>query len=182
MEVKLQLALLHRTQKHFTEAFSLFDSAIAIDPENWMFRYARGDALLSIGKHKDAIADYNVAVKLSPKNTGLLNNLAWVLATSPVDELRDGKRAIELAKMAAELTNYQQANILSTLGAAYAEAGDLASAKQWCEKALEVADEQEQKELEKELASYAAGNPVRELQHEDESALATPADHQGVRR
>jgi hypothetical protein len=34
-----------------------------------------------------------------------LNNLAWVLCTSPEDKLRDGKRAVELAAKACELTD-----------------------------------------------------------------------------
>jgi tetratricopeptide (TPR) repeat protein len=177
LETQLQLAILYRTQKDFTKAFKLFDTAVAIDPDNWMIRYARGDALLGIGRHKDAIADYNVAVKQSPKTSGLLNNLAWVLSTSPVEELRDGKRAIELAKMAAEATDYRQANVLSTLGAAYAEAGDIESAKQWVRKAMEVADDDdERKALEKELASYESGKPVRELQQEDQTALGVSDD------
>jgi tetratricopeptide (TPR) repeat protein len=183
LETQMQLGLLHRTQKDFKKAFRIFDSALAIDPENWMLRYARADALLSIGRHKDAIEDYNIAVKLSPRNSGLLNNLAWVLATSPVDDVRDGRRAIELAKMAAEATDYQQANILSTLGAAYAEAGDLETAKQWVEKALEVTeDDDERTALEKELANYESGKPIREIQHEDETQVASPPDRAGVRR
>ena len=60
---------------------------------------------------------------------GLLNNLAWVLATSPDDKLRDGKRAIELATKAAEVSNYETPHVLSTLAAAYAETGDFEKAK-----------------------------------------------------
>jgi tetratricopeptide (TPR) repeat protein len=170
LETQMQLALLYRTQKNYTKALSIFDAAVAIDPDNWMLRYARGDALLSIGRHKAAIADYNAAVKQSPRQSGLLNNLAWVLATSPAADVRDGERAVSLAKLAAEATDFKQANILSTLGAAYAEAGDLDTAKKWVRKALEIADEQERKALEKELASYEAGKPVREMQREDQTA------------
>ena len=54
----------------------------------------------------------------------MLNNFAWVLATSPEDNLRNAKRSIEMSEHAAELTKHEQAHILSTLAAGYAESGD----------------------------------------------------------
>ena len=65
--------------------------------------------------------------------------LAWVLATSPVDKLRDGKRAVELAKQAVELTGGKQAEFHDTLAAAYAEAGQFDEAVRSQERALEDA-------------------------------------------
>ena len=84
----------------------------------------------------------------------MLNNLAWVLATSPDDELRDGKRAIELAKPACEVTEYKQAHILSTLAASYAESGDFDTAVEWSKKAVDVGAEKLKGQLTKELESY----------------------------
>jgi hypothetical protein len=52
-----------------------------------------------------------------------LNNLAWVLATSPDNQIRDGSLAVELARRACELTHYETPIPMSTLAAAYAEAG-----------------------------------------------------------
>ena len=119
---------------------------------------------------------------------GLLNNLAWVLGTTPEDDLRDGERAIELATDAADLTEYKMPHILSTLAAGYAEAGDFDKAKEWIEKGIEVNQsdieaaeanenlEEDQKKalveaykeqgesLEKELASYKDDKPWRERQ------------------
>ena len=54
----------------------------------------------------------------------MLNNLAWLLATSPEEGIRDGKRAIELAEKACEETEWQDAHIISTLAAGYAETGN----------------------------------------------------------
>ena len=71
----------------------------------------------------------------APEESGLLNNLAWVLATSPNDKVRDGKRSIELATKACELTEYKEAHILSTLASGYAEEGDFETAKKWSAKA-----------------------------------------------
>ena len=102
-------------------------------------------------------------MKIEPKDSGILNNFAWVLATSTVDKLRNGQRALELATEACRLTDYKQAHILSTLAAAYAETGDFESAKKWSEKAVEIGDEEHREALRKELESYRAGKPWREL-------------------
>ena len=154
----------------------------------------RGDARLSTGEHELAVEDYDEALKLgeelrrveeeegaepSPPDDGVLNNLAWVLATSPLDEVRDGERAIELATQAAEVTEFKQAHILSTLASAYAETGDFESANDWIQKAIELNREEgeqqaskrndDQKEsLQKEYQSYKDKKPWRKLQNVEE--------------
>ncbi len=149
--------------KKYDQAVAAFSAVLAEEPENWGALRGRGDLLLNLGKHTEALADYEKVLKLRPKEPGVLNNLAWVLATSPTEEVRDGKRAVTLATEACELTDYKQAHILSTLAAAYAETGDFESAIKWTEKGLEVADEKQKEPLSKELESYRAGKPWREL-------------------
>ena len=114
-----------------------------------------------------AIADYESVLKDDPKNSHVLNNLAWLLATSPDDKLRDGKRAIELATEGCKVTDYKQAHLLSTLAAGYAETGDFKTAIEWSQKAVAAAPDEEMKaNLVKELESYQAGKPWREAQNE----------------
>lgn len=103
---------------------------------------------------------------------GLLNNLAWVLATSPKDDVRNGKRALELATRACELTEYKEAHILSTLAATYAETGDFEKAREWSEKAVKLGEEESNEQLEqlkKELESYKENKPWREEQKTEEN-------------
>jgi hypothetical protein len=93
-----------------------------------------------------------------------------VLATSPDDKVRDGKRAVELGSQAAKLTEYKKPHILSTLAASYAESGDFDQAKHWSEKAVELGQEDPdldadtKAQLKKELASYEEKKPWREKQ------------------
>jgi len=163
---------------------------------------SRGNAYLSTGEHEFAIEDYEEALDLGdqieemqaslPDNDfeyspddGVLNNLAWVLATSTSDDLRDGKRAIELATLACEVTDYKAPHILSTLASGYAEDGDFDKAIQWIEKGLEVNSkrvvselvpeeeiERQKKSLQKELKQYRKKLPWRENQAEEDKAKA----------
>lgn len=168
---KLQLATLHSADGQPRKAVKLLDKIIARAKGSDQSRAlrARADVLLTIGKHEQAIKDYEKAIKLTQKPAaGMLNNLAWVLATSPVDKLRNGKRAIELAKKACEKTEYKAAYILSTLASAYAEAGDYDQAIKWSAKAVELGEKHLKKQLQEELDSYKKKKPWREKQETKE--------------
>ncbi|MCE9605690.1 MAG: tetratricopeptide repeat protein [Planctomycetia bacterium] len=161
--ILLQLAVVRNALKQHAEVIDISNRLLKRDADNWRAMRIRGDAHLNAGKQADAIADYEAALKIEPKDTGILNNLAWVLATSPDDKLRNGKRAIELADKACQLTNHKIVHILSTLAAAYAEEGNFTAAKEWSNKALAAAEGDAEKEsLRKELASYEAKKPWRE--------------------
>jgi tetratricopeptide (TPR) repeat protein len=162
-EGQLQLASLYLADNRPRRAIELFTEILRKNPDNPAALRGRGDAYLNIGKHAEAIADYERALKLRPNDSGLLNNFAWVLATSPVDSLRNGKRALEMALKACELTQYKEAHILSTLGAAYAELGDFETAKKWSAKAIELGRANQKDQLRKELESYQQQKPFREL-------------------
>ena len=167
-EAQLQLAYLYTAEKQHRKAIEKFSAVLRKQPENAAALRGRADVLLSVGRQAEAITDYEKVLALEPEDSHVLNNLAWVLATSPDGKLRDGKRAIELATKACEVTDYKEAHILSTLGAGYAETGDFKTAIQWSQKAIELGSEDQLEPLKKELQSYRAGEPVRELMTEPE--------------
>ncbi len=159
---KLQLAIYLNAAGDSPAAVKVFSQVLKAEPGNGVAFRGRADAYLNMGAHKKAIADYEIAVKTATDDSGILNNFAWVLATSPEDKLRDGKRAIDLARKACELTEYKQAHILSTLAAAYAETGDFKNAVKWSEKACKLGDESIKEQLQQELESYKKDKPWRE--------------------
>ena len=163
------------------------------NPENYVALRFRADAHLNIGEHTEAIADFERALALKDDDEGLLNNFAWVLATSPEDKLRNGARAVKLATQASEQAAHQVPHILSTLAAAYAETGDFKSAIDWSQKAVELSQkavesakpdddhaklQNDYEQLKKELISYQEGKPVREKQSATDAADTSPTTDQ----
>ena len=165
---KLQLAIYLNAAGRSQDAIDQFSQVLRLDPGNPVAFRGRADAYLNAGRHAEAVEDYDRAMTALPEDSSLLNNFAWVLATSPDDAVRDGKRAVKIGSKACELTDHNQAHILSTLAAAYAETGDFESARQWSKKAVDLSEEAMKSDLEKELESYKKEKPWRERKEESE--------------
>ncbi|QDT67396.1 tetratricopeptide repeat protein [Planctomycetes bacterium MalM25] len=177
-ELQLQLALFYVDKQMAPEAIEVLTRVLETDEGNELARRLRGDMHLYKGDHDAAIADFERALELNPLDSGVLNNYAWTLATSPYEAVRDGAKAVELATKACEITEYGAPHILSTLAAANAEAGDFAEAVKRSEEAVTKAKElgtaeQYDGQLDAELNSYRSGQPWRELQR---FSIAGPAD------
>jgi len=114
------------------------------------------------------IAQYRHAVREQPRCVEALNNLAWLLATTPDPKLRNGAEAVRLAEQAMRLPAPKGMCVPGTLAAAYAEAGRFPDAVATAQKA--VADETAAGETrfaalnEQLLALYRAGRPFHETE------------------
>jgi len=76
-----------------------------------------GQLLLENRLERKAIEAYSKAVRLSPNQADIANNLAWLLLTASDKSLRNPVRALELAQQAVGL-NGQEGFILDTLATA----------------------------------------------------------------
>ncbi|QGJ71992.1 Hypothetical protein PBC10988_37050 [Planctomycetales bacterium 10988] len=166
-EFLLQLATLYRLEGRFQPAVNLYTRLHKLFPENPEILRSRGDLYVSEGRHEEAISDYRETLKRDAKDVGALNNLAWLLSTSPEDKLRDGKEAMGYALMAASETEYEQAFILSTLAATFAEQGDFEQAMRWMDRAMAVADDDLKTQLKEEKDLYEQKKPWREVKPGD---------------
>ena len=95
----------------------------------------------------------------------IVNNLAWLLATSPEATLRDGGRAMRLAEWACQSTSYKSPPLLESLAAAYAETGQFDQAIRITQQAIEIVrgnPKASTDTLESRLKLYRAGKPYHE--------------------
>jgi tetratricopeptide (TPR) repeat protein len=128
------------------------------DPMAYLFRAAlhkERKALVA------ALEDLNAAHRAAPDNPQVCNNLAWMLATCADAQLRDGPRAVALARQACQATDWKHPFCLGTLGAALAETGAFAEAAHWQTQALKLYPEDEKPAGQARLELYQAGQPCR---------------------
>jgi len=123
---------------------------------------ARGNAYESIGNIAKAVADYAEAVRLDPEDEDTPMHLAWILATHPAEQYRDGKRAVELARRAVVLTDSRHWRALDVMAAACAEAGNFEDARQYAEDALALVPPDLRDAVTKRLTLYRSSRPYRE--------------------
>jgi tetratricopeptide (TPR) repeat protein len=121
-----------------------------------------GNAAYYRSEFGKALASFDECLRLDPENAFACNSKAWLLATCPEDERRDGLEAIRLAKKACELTQDKVASFLDTLAAAYAEAGEFEEAVAAQRRALEIAAPQERAEFAARLKLFREKKKYRE--------------------
>ena len=118
------------------DALPHLNEAIRLDPANAQAHYNIGIAMLRQGKPADAIGHLMRATQLAPDAPGALVDLAWVLAATPQESLRDPGLAVRLAERAVSLTVRKDAGALDVLAAAQASNNDFDRAAQTADAAL----------------------------------------------
>src|SRR5579862_3142362 len=87
-----------------------------------------------------------------------LDEFAWILATHPLPQFRNGPRALRMAQRALELSGGKEARSWAVLDAAFAEAGRfpdaIAAAQKAQELALAAGDQQAAQACEARLSLY----------------------------
>lgn len=101
---------------------------LALDPNHATAYLNLGLVSESKKDFSAAIGHYRAALKILPTWDIALNQLAWILATAPEENLRDGALALDLASRLHQLTRGSQPVFLRTLAAALAENGQFEEA------------------------------------------------------
>jgi tetratricopeptide (TPR) repeat protein len=148
-------------ENEMEKAVESWTKALEFQPNLFRAYNNRAAAQAKLGKFEEAIADYERAVSLSPGFARAWDNYAWLLATNPDPSIRDTTRAVFMAKKAVELTGSKDWSCLSTLAAAYAEAGDMDQAATWAQKSQEVAPEEQRDEIEQLVKTYQSRRLTR---------------------
>jgi tetratricopeptide (TPR) repeat protein len=148
----------------YVGALTDFNTAIRFDPQEAVAYNNRGNVHYFREEYEPALADFTEAIRLDPTDPVAFNSRAVLRATCPVEKYRDGKKAIEDATKACDLTGYDDAETLDTLAAAYAEAGEFSKAIEWQKKALEMtSDDDDKADLQSRLDLYQDGKPYRQV-------------------
>jgi tetratricopeptide (TPR) repeat protein len=146
------------------EAIADWEKTLLIQPNDADAHTCIGNALLRQGSSKEAIAQYEIAAALAPEDPHSRINIAWTLATSPDDSIRDGAKALSFAQQAVALSGGGEPQFLRTLGAAYAETGQFTEAIVAARQAAVIANmqgkQQLAKSLENDLMRYDAHRPL----------------------
>jgi tetratricopeptide (TPR) repeat protein len=165
--------LIHLRENKLDEALADFSKAIEIFPQFSGAYLNRGTAHVARREYEAALKDYASAQQYDPNNVRAFNDAAWLLATCPVESVRNPKLAVQLAEQADSLSDVPVGNFLDTLAAAYAADGRFDDAVQAAEHALKVMPDDEKPGTAARLEKYRQ----KKMHVEDSPATApvTPA-------
>ena len=143
------------------KAIADFDQLIQRQPQAAVAYNNRGFNKQELGRYAEALADFRQAIELAPKYLLAYQNAAWLLATCPDDEIREGRAALEIAQKAHELSDSESTGVMKAMAAAYAENGEFEKALAWQTKVVELATEDERADEQQLLDTYGSEKPYR---------------------
>ena len=97
---------------------------------------SKARSCMDYGRYDEAKKSLEQAVRLQPGDPTTLNDLAWMLATSKDNRVRDGRRAVTIAMKACKLGGWENAFSIDTLAAASAAMGNFADAVKYQQLAI----------------------------------------------
>ncbi|MDB6122379.1 MAG: repeat-containing protein YrrB [Pedosphaera sp.] len=148
------------------EAAQYYNYALQKKPDFPEAHYQMGVLLVAKKQTEPGLSHLREAVRLKPDWPEAVNNLAWNLAITSNQDLRDDPEALRLAEHAVSLTSRNDPSALDTLAAAYAQSGQFDRATRAAKRAVELAGEAGQKDLATQIQArlrlYESQKPYRE--------------------
>lgn len=150
-----------RARLQYTRYLLAEDTTAAFDPQakTWLVEDAKAgesEAMLLLGNlyakgvgvsqsYRQALSWFKSAVKQSPEDVNIVNEVAWTLAVTHLDPLRKPGYALEIMDHAMKGDEEARKNpaYLDTWAAAYAANGNFAQAVELQQQAVQAAREQE---------------------------------------
>ena len=152
-------------QEQYELAIEHLNEVIKIAPDMADAYQRLGSIYRRLGKQELIVSNWNHFLKLEPESPEILNDLAWLFATSKDKNIRNPSQALKYAEKACKLTNYKHPITLDTLAVAYAATGNFQMATQVAQKALEEAATKNVElidQIQKRIELYRAGKPFIE--------------------
>jgi tetratricopeptide (TPR) repeat protein len=146
-------------------AVTFYRRAISIAPREARYHCDLALVLGQQGETEAARDEYREASRLDPGWPSNFRQAAWFLATNPNAGLRNGPRAVELAREACQANEHPAAEYLDALAAAYAEVGRFDEAATTARRAAELASSagqgEQAKRIRGRLRLYEERRPYR---------------------
>jgi len=140
----------------YVEAATIYRQLLTLQPENLEAAMGEMTALILAGEHQLARDRLEQGLVTFPGNINFRDVLARHLAACPDRSVRDGARALELARELYDEVPTPES--METLAMAYAEAGQFDAAVEWQRKLIAAtgaqADEETRRRLEGNLSRY----------------------------
>jgi tetratricopeptide (TPR) repeat protein len=137
-ETRYQLAQQLLNTGRSEEALAEFSRVVESDPDNEEALLERVKLLFSKKQYKQALEGLEKGNALFPQKGRTAALLAYLLASSPQYDLRDGARALALSKLVYESTG--QVNHGAIVAMALAELGRCSEAAQWQRQMIAIAE------------------------------------------
>ncbi len=148
------------------KAIADYTRAIQLKPTDGVFHENLADTYIAAKAYEKAIADYEEAIRLNPSSSRAHAGRAWIWASCPLAHYRDGKKAVESARRACELTEWRVPRYLAALAARCAEAGHFAEAVKYQKQALAIPaagiSPDQRKAAQERLKLYEQRKPYRQ--------------------
>lgn len=152
-------------QAKFGQAYEQLCLAGGVDPTSGKGLLIIGRMLVAVERPGEAAAYFRRALKKQPNSLDALQELAWLLATTSDDALRNGSEAVAVAERASALSAQRDPAVEDVLAAACAETGDFVRAIRIASRAVDLATSAGQlalaESIRARLAGYQQGRPWR---------------------
>ena len=172
--IRFQLASALSTMGRIEEAGPEFAEVVARDPDNSAARLGEITALIFAGRYVDARVKLEEGLTALPRDGQLAHTLARLCATAPLDKVRHGELALQLALKVYEIKKTYETG--ETVAMAYAETGQFAKAVEFQRVLIAQAEQEGETErlekLRQRLLTYQRDLPWR-AESPAEIAMAT---------
>lgn len=150
-KARRRLAELQLASGEWVAARGSLELVLLTSPDEPDTRLALARCLVALDRPAEAAEQFRRLATDQGEWTTPANELAWLLATHPDPTVRHGPEAVRWAEQAVAAAPTPTANLLDTLAAAQAAAGDFAAAVSTATRALTLARERGEAELAEKL-------------------------------
>jgi tetratricopeptide (TPR) repeat protein len=151
---------------NYDRALADLNQALRIAPDEAGIFVQRASLAAQQGDFRAAVNDYQRAIDLAPQRTDGYRGLAWLLATCADPRYRDPEQAVEIAKRGLQQSQAADPELLDTLAAAFASAGQFELAAGAAQRAIAAAPPELAPPMQERLALYQQRQPYIEARTE----------------